>query len=91
MIPVVRPKDDRESRGAAPPEIDVTANVRMREITYEVAPEVRVDFTGEPDHESASGSDRDNLPELVEEGVVYRDASVQYRIVSRLAYDDSAD
>ena len=40
------------------------------------APETRTEFTGFPAYESASGSDRGNLPERVETDVTYRDVRV---------------
>ena len=46
--------------------------------------ETEVRFSGEPGHESASGSDRTNLPETVEPGVTYRNVRIDYRAASRL-------
>lgn len=67
------------------PDIDVTATVRARELRFNGAPETSVEFTGYPGHESASGSDRANLPDQVESGVLYRDVSVDYRMASRIS------
>ena len=60
------------------------ATVQADELRFEQAPETEVRFFGEPGHESASGSDRTNLPEKVEPGVTYRDVRVDYRLASRL-------
>ena len=54
------------------------------ELRFVRPPETEVRFTGEPAHESASGSDRANLPEQVEPGVKYRNVRVDYRLASRL-------
>jgi hypothetical protein len=57
----------------------------MDELRFEQPPETDIRFVGEPGHESASGSDRANLPEQVESGVTYRKVRVDYRLASRLA------
>lgn len=54
------------------------------ELRFDEPPETEVRFFGEPGHESASGSDRTNLPENVEPGVTYRDVRIHYRLASRL-------
>jgi hypothetical protein len=67
------------------PDIELAASVTMDEIRFAEPPETDVRFTGEPGHESASGSDRTNLPEQVESGVTYRNVQVDYRLAGRLA------
>lgn len=54
------------------------------ELRFHEVPETEVRFSGEPDHESESGSRRTNLPEKVDPGVTYRDVRVDYRLSSRL-------
>jgi hypothetical protein len=66
-------------------DIELLATVQADELRFDEAPETEVRFFGEPGHESASGSDRTNLPEKVEPGVTYRDVRVDYRLASRLA------
>jgi hypothetical protein len=68
-----------------PADIELLATVRADELRFDHPPETEVRFFGEPGHESASGSDRTNLPEKVEPGVTYRDVRVDYRLASRLA------
>ena len=58
------------------------------QLRFDERPATDVRFFGEPSHESASGSDRTNLPERVEPGVTYRDVRVDYRLASRLAVGD---
>jgi hypothetical protein len=75
------------SDGAAPREsadIALTATVKADELRFAEAPRTHVEFTGYPDHESGSGSDRTNLPDRVEEGVTYRHVRVDYVLVSTL-------
>jgi hypothetical protein len=66
-------------------DIELVASVKADKLRFDEPPETEVRFFGEPGHESASGSDRTNLPEKVEPGVTYRDVHVDYRLASRLA------
>ena len=70
------------------PDIEFTANVKAKELHFEEVPETEVRFSGSPGRESASGTDRKNLPDEVEPGVTYRDPEVRLRIASALARDD---
>ncbi|WP_207956952.1 hypothetical protein [Rubrobacter tropicus] len=70
------------------PDIEFTADVKAKELRFEEVPETEVRFSGHPKRESASGTDRENLPEEVEPGVTYRDPEVRLRIASALARDD---
>lgn len=66
-------------------DIELVASVEADELRFDEPPETEVRFFGEPGHESASGSDRTNLPEKVEPSVTYRNVRVDYRLASRLA------
>ena len=66
-------------------DIELLASVQANQLRFGSRPQIEVRFFGEPGHESASGSDRTNLPERVEPGVTYRDVRVDYRLASRLA------
>lgn len=70
------------------PDIEFTADVKAKELRFEEVPETEVRFTGHPRRESASGTDRENLPEEVEPGVTYREPEVRLRIATALARDD---
>jgi hypothetical protein len=70
------------------PDIELTADVKARELRFEEVPETEVRFPGYPERESASGTDRENLPDEVEPGVTYRDPRVRLRIASKLAAAD---
>lgn len=65
-------------------EITFTASVRARELRFGEAPQTSTEFTGTPDHDSGSGSDRVNVPERVEKDVTYRQVRVDYRLASAL-------
>jgi hypothetical protein len=73
-------------RGA---DIELVALVQANELRFDEPPKTEVRFFGEPGHESASGSDRTNLPDNVEPGVTYRNVRVDYRLASRLAEPES--
>ena len=70
------------------PDIEFTADVKAKELRFEEVPETEVRFSGHPRRESASGTDRENLPDEAEPGVTYRDPEIRLRIASALARDD---
>ncbi len=71
-------------------DITVTARVRARQLRFTEVPQTRTKFTGTPGHESASGSDRANLPGCVEEDVTYHDVWVDYWLAAALRYPAEA-
>src|ERR671910_1083854 len=66
------------------PDIALDADVRMRELRFEEAPDPGVRFRGSTRRNSVWGSRRENLPDRVREGVVYRNAGVRLRIASEI-------
>ncbi|WP_084469039.1 hypothetical protein [Nocardiopsis trehalosi] len=69
-------------------DVEFTAEVRADELTFHDRPEVRVRFPGSGDRESASGSDRHNVPDRVEPATTYRDIRVRYRLATRAVPPD---
>ena len=67
------------------PDIELTADVKTRELRFEEAPKMEVRFPGHPERESVSGTERENLPDEVEPGVTYRNPKVRLRIATALA------
>ena len=80
----------RRPRRPANADITVTARVRARQLRFRELPQSSTEFTGAPEHESASGSDRVNLPERVEKDVCYRDVKVDYWLAAALRYPAEA-
>lgn len=72
------------------PDIKLTATVKARELRFDEVPGTEVRFWGHPDHDSVSETERENLPENVQQGVTYRNAVVRLRIASELL-DDRLD
>ncbi len=70
------------------PDIELTTDVKTRELHFEKVPETEVRFPGDPGRDSVSGTERENLPEEVEPGVAYRNPRVRLRIASTLADAD---
>ena len=66
------------------PDIELGAEVKAERLRFEEVPETDVTFHGEPDIESVSGSERENLPEKVESDKDYRDVRVRWRAAARL-------
>ncbi|XVQ09325.1 hypothetical protein ACQP1W_43460 [Spirillospora sp. CA-255316] len=69
------------------PDVEIGASVEAEELVFHREPWTRVEHWAGPEGESASGSDRVNLPERVEARVTYRDVRVDYRVAAAL--DDS--
>ena len=72
------------------PDIALGADVKMSELYFEEVPDPEVDFRGSTRRDSVWKSERANLPDRVQEGVVYRDAEVRLRIATEVVEDDPA-
>ena len=70
------------------PDISLNADVRMRELSFDRAPNPEVRFQGNTRRNSVWGSRRENLPDEVREGVVYRNAGVRLRIATEMVSAD---
>lgn len=81
------PRPDRPESA----DISFTAELSAESLRFDDAPDTCVEFTGSPAHESASGSDRVNLPEPVQAAVTYRNVQVDYRLAAKLSCEDEAD
>lgn len=80
----------RRPKPPGPADIAFTAEVRARQLRFGEVPETRTEFTGFPAYESASGSDRVNLPERVEKDVTYHDVRVDYWLAAKVIYQPQA-
>ncbi len=70
------------------PDIALDADVKMRELRFEEVPDPEVRFRGRTRRNSVWGSRRENLPDEVQEGVVYRNARVRLRIATEIVDSD---
>jgi len=66
------------------PDIALDADVRIRELHFEEVPDPKVRFRGNTERNSVWKSRRENLPDEVQEGVIYRNAKVRLRIASEI-------
>jgi len=73
------------------PDIGFSARIDAKEMRFAEVPETEVEFFGDPDHESGHGSERTNLPDKVREGVTYRNVRVDYRLTSRIAFEEEGE
>lgn len=71
------------------PDIAFDAEVRMEELRFEEVPDPEVRFRGNTMRNSVWRSSRENLPDRVHEGVVYRNAEVRLRIASEIVVSAS--
>jgi hypothetical protein len=84
--------------GVERPDIEIGASVRAKRMSFKRKPETNVKFRGElrerdrhAELETASGSERKNLPEEVEPGVTYRDVRVSWRAAARIKRPKDSD
>jgi hypothetical protein len=73
------------------PDIDISTRVRAKELRFGTVPRVKISFEGEPDHESSTRTERENLPDEVEPDVTYRDLEVRWRARSRIVHPTDPD
>ena len=66
------------------PDIAIDAGVEMRELRFEKVPDPEVNFRGNTRRNSVWTSRRINLPDEVQENVVYRDAAIKLRIATEI-------
>ena len=66
------------------PDVEITALVRADELRFECTPEVVVRAYSDSPATAESVSERDNVPDEVEPGVIYRDVAVRWRVAVRL-------
>jgi hypothetical protein len=70
------------------PDIALDADVRVRELHFEEVPDPEVCFRGNTERNSVWKSRRENLPDEVQKGVIYRDARVRLRIATEIVDSD---
>jgi hypothetical protein len=71
------------------PDVELTAEVKTRELRFDKVPETEIRFPGYPKDEAVSGTERENLPWEVEDGVTYRDCLIRLRSAAGLIGDES--
>ena len=71
------------------PDIALDADVRMRELHFEKVPDPEVHFRGNTGRNSVWESRRENLPNEVQECVIYRNAGVRLRIATEIVKCES--
>jgi hypothetical protein len=64
------------------PDIEFTAEVKTRELRFDEVPDTEV--------HPAPHTERENLPEEVQPGITYRNASVRLRIANEVSIEDPA-
>ena len=71
-------------RPSREPDIEIGAVVRAKKLRFKSKPKTEIEFRGEPEIESGSGSKRENLPDEVEPGVTYRDVHVRWGAAAKI-------
>src|SRR5688572_9117358 len=63
-------------------DVSITAQVKARSLVFEVVPNPKVEFPGQPKRDTAWEATRENLPTPVEPGVTYRNIGIRLKITS---------
>jgi hypothetical protein len=73
-------------------DVEIGASVKAKQLRFRGKPKTQVELHGEVEEpeghgelETASGSERQNLPDEVEPGVTYRDVRVRWWAAARLS------
>ncbi|OLT18574.1 hypothetical protein BJF79_48100 [Actinomadura sp. CNU-125] len=61
------------------------ATIKADELRFDVVPDSSVEFTGDADARSSSGSVREGVPDEATSGTTYRDVRIDYAIAAKLA------
>jgi len=69
---------------AREPDVEIAAAIRAKELRFECRPEVRLGAYADAPACAEQVSERANLPDEVEPGVVYKDVAVRWRLAVRL-------
>jgi hypothetical protein len=79
-------------------DVEIGASVTAKRLRFREKPKTQVEIHGElhepeghGELETASGSERQNLPDEVEPGVTYRDVRVRWRAAARLRESGSSE
>jgi hypothetical protein len=67
------------------PDLEIKANVTVRELKFEQVGNAKVEFPGKPERVTVNEAERQNLPRPVQPGVTYRDIGVRLVITSAFA------
>ncbi|MGN6587835.1 MAG: hypothetical protein ACTHKT_10270 [Solirubrobacterales bacterium] len=69
------------------PDLDFFTSVKAKEVTFgKLSDDRKVTYYGEPDHETDTEVERENIPEEPEEGVTYRDVKVNWSVAQRIVH-----
>jgi hypothetical protein len=66
------------------PDVEIAAVLRADELRFECKPEVHVSAYADSPASAESVSERENLPDMLEPGVTYRDFAVRWHVAARL-------
>lgn len=66
------------------PDVSLTGEAKVRELHFERVPDTGTQFWGQRERETESGTERENLPEDPEPGVVYRDVYIRLETIAEI-------
>jgi hypothetical protein len=66
------------------PDVSLTAGAKVRRLHFERVPDTGTQFWGQRERETESGTERENLPEEPQRGVIYRDVRIRLKTVAQI-------
>jgi len=74
------------------PDLDFFTSVKAKEVTFgKLSDERKVNYYGEPDHETEATVERENIPEEPQVGVTYRNVKVDWNVLQRIVHPVEED
>jgi hypothetical protein len=70
------------------PDVEIAAAIRADELRFECKPQVHVAAYSNSPASAESVSERENLPDVLEPGVTYRNFAVRWHVAARLTDPD---
>jgi hypothetical protein len=83
--PAPSPSPDEFNSDTSNDDVLILVNVTAKELKFEAVPNTKVEFPAQRHLKNIWVTQRQNLPERLEPGIVYRNIGIQLRISSRLA------
>jgi hypothetical protein len=74
----------RSDRKADRPDVEIGARARAKRLRFKRTPVVDVKFWGDPEIDTETTRERENLPNEAEAGITYRDVEVRWRARARI-------
>lgn len=72
------------------PDVSLTAEAKVQRLHFDRVPDTGTRFWGQQERKTKSGTVRENLPEEVERGVVYRGVRIRLKTVAEITGEEKS-